>query len=572
MKDKIIILFVFLTLTITANAQSRDPNIHTSMLFADSSPKVNLKKDSLKVLQIGNSYTNNSTSYLPSMVQRAGINTNDMCLYKCVRGSGSFSTFINCWNDKDAGGYSISKVVGGITLPIASSATPNDGSNIRKAFTDCKWDIIIIQQVSNYSHKYEFWNQNHAGGHLPELISLIRTYQPQAAIGINMIHAAYTYNSDTNSLFSLIADSYHQFCIDYGVDFVIPYGTAVQNARQSSFNTTQYGFSNDKSHLAPGVGQYVACAAYFETLIAPRYGVSIMGNSYRVSITDSQRESATYPDELVSVTDENAYLCQKAAVLAVHDMFNINNPDNTSILTDGEAYTNDSQLDEQKILYTRTFNNTKWQSLYIPFSMSYDDWKDDFDVAYINGIRQIDTDNDNIIDKTIMDVYRIEEGSIFPNIPYLIKAKTTGKKTIYVSNATLYEAEENSIDCSTTISKYTFTGTYNTIPAATLIENNYYAMGGGSIIMTDGTSNLRPFRWYVKAEARNPIYNITNAAKTIAVSVGGDIEEGNTTGMSLVLQESQPQSLIHDLNGRAVKGKALMPGIYIKNGKKIVIK
>ena len=557
---------MYLAFAITIQAQSESP------YYIENLPKVNLKKDSLKVLHIGNSFTENSTAYLSSMVQRAGINASDMCLYRCVRGGGSFTSFVNCWKDKDASGYYISKVVGGITLPIASSATPYDGSNIRKAFTDCKWDIIIIQQVSNYSHQYNLWNQIHAGGNLPELINLIRTYQPQAAIGINMVHAACKYNSDTNSLFGLIADSYHQFCIDYGVDFIIPYGTAIQNIRQSSINTTEYGFSYDKLHMTSGVGVYVACATYFETLFAPRYGVSIVGNPYRVTISESTRNSATYPDEYVSVTDENAYLCQKAAVLAVQDKFNINNPDNTSILTDGEAYTNNSQLNNQKIFYTRTFNNAKWQSLYIPFSMSYDDWKDDFDVAYINGIRQIDTDNDNIIDKTIMDVYRIEEGSIFPNIPYLIKAKTTGKKTISVSNATLYEAEENSIDCSTTISKYTFTGTYNTIPAATLIENNYYAMGGGSIIMTDGTSNLRPFRWYVKAEARNPIYNITNAAKTIAVSVGGDIEEGNTTGMSLVLQESQPQSLIHDLNGRAVNGKALMPGIYIKNGKKIVIK
>ena len=204
--------------------------------------------------------------------------------------------------------------------------------------------------------------------------------------------------------------------------------------------------------------------------------------------------------------------------------------------------------------------------------MSYDDWKDDFDVAYINGIRQIDTDNDNIIDKTIMDVYRIEEGSIFPNIPYLIKAKTTGKKTISVSNATLYEAEENSIDCSTTISKYTFTGTYNTIPAATLIENNYYAMGGGSIIMTDGTSNLRPFRWYVKAEARSPMYNTTHAAKTFTIEVDSDIEENNTTGISCVSQKKQEANIVHDLNGRVVNENALTHGIYIMNGKKIVIK
>ena len=570
MRNKIYILFVFLFLSITLKAQNAPAYIGTEHLS-----KVNLTNDSLKILHIGNSFTENSTSYLSNIVKAAGINTNDMCLYKCNRGGGSFSTFVNCWNDEDASGYYIYKVLGGITLPIQSAATHYDGSNIRRALTDYKWDLIIIQQVSNYSHKYTLWNQDNVGGCLPELMNLLRTYQPQAAIGINLIHAAYTYNSNTNNLFQLIADSYHQFCLDYGVDFVIPYGTAVQNIRQSSINTTQYGFSNDKLHLASGIGQYVANAAYFETIFAPRYGVSIIGNSYRVSISDSERNSATYPDELVPVTDDNVYLCQKAAVLAVHDMFNINNPDNTSILTDGEVYMNNSQLDEQKIIYTRTFNNTKWQSLYIPFSIGYDDWKDDFDVAYINGIRQIDTNNDNIIDKTIMDIYRIEDGSIIPNTPYLIKAKTTGMKRISVSNTTLYEAEENSIDCSTTISKYIFTGTYSTIPAATLIENEYYAMGGGAIIMTDGKSNLKPYRWYVKVEARSPIYNVTNAtnaSKTIIVNEEKYAEESNTTGISLVLQENLSPSLIHDLNGRIVNDKALMRGIYIKNGKKIVIK
>ncbi len=561
-----IILFALFTLSVTVNAQGE-----SASTYIENLPKVDLTKDSLKVLHIGNSFTENSTAYLSNMVQRAGVNTRDMCLYKCNRGGGSFSTFIDCWNDNDVKGYNVSKILGGITLPIASSATPNDGSNIRKVFTDCKWDVIIIQQVSNYSHKYEFWNQNHAGGHLPELIDLIRTYQPQAAIGINMVHAAYNYNSNTNNLYQLIADSYHQFCIDYGVDFIIPYGTAVQNIRQSSINTTEYGFSNDKLHLAPGIGQYVACAAYFETLIAPRYGVSIMGNPYRVSITDSQRNSATYPDEFVSVTDENAYLCQKAAVIAVHDMFNINNPDNTSILTDGETYTNGSLLNNQKIFYTRTFNNTKWQSLYIPFSMGYDDWKDEFDVAYINGIRQIDTNNDNIIDKTIMDIEKIEEGSLMPNLPYLIKAKTIGKKTITVNDVSLYPAGENSIDCSTTIAKYTFTGTYRTIPASVLLENEYYAMGGGAIIMTDGVSNLKPYRWYVKAEARSPMYNTTHAAKTFTIEVDDDVEENNTTGISCVSQNKRETNIVHDLNGRVVNEKALTHGIYIKNGKKIVI-
>ena len=237
-------------------------------------------------------------------------------------------------------------------------------------------------------------------------------------------------------------------------------------------------------------------------------------------------------------------------------------------LTDGETFDNVSQLEGYEISYTRTFNNTKWQALYIPFSMSYDDWKNDFDVAYINGIRQIDTNNDNVMDETIMDVFKIEEGSLIPNTPYLIRAKTTGEKTISLSDATIYPTESNSIDCSTTIAKYTFTGTYNTIPASTMETNGYYAMGGGSLIMTDGESDLKPFRWYLSVEARSPMYNVSNAAKTITIRVVD--EESVTTGITNA-QHLSHNTQIYDLNGRKVNGNALKSGLYIKDGKKVVI-
>ena len=56
-------------------------------------------------------------------------------------------------------------------------------------------------------------------------------------------------------------------------------------------------------------------------------------------------------------------------------------------LKDGEAYTQDSQIDGMDIYYTRSFANTNWQALYLPFSLKYEDWKDDFEVAYINTVR-----------------------------------------------------------------------------------------------------------------------------------------------------------------------------------------
>ena len=237
-------------------------------------------------------------------------------------------------------------------------------------------------------------------------------------------------------------------------------------------------------------------------------------------------------------------------------------------ITDGETYTNESEADGYDISYTRNFNNTKWQALYIPFSLEYNDWKNVFDVAYINGIRQLDKNDDGVIDETIMDIIKIKSGATTPNTPYLIRAKSIGEYTLSVNNATLYKAEENSVDCRTTIAEYTFTGTYKTIPSATLIANQYYAMGGGELIISDGSNDLKPYRWYMKAESRNSFYSISNGAKVITINVVGDEE---TTGVK-ELRITNDKLPIYDLNGRKVNENNQKPGMYIKNGKKVVIK
>ncbi len=243
--------------------------------------------------------------------------------------------------------------------------------------------------------------------------------------------------------------------------------------------------------------------------------------------------------------------------------------DATIDLIDKEPYTREENTEKySKINYLRTFDNTCWQALYIPFTMSYDDWKDNFDIAYINGIRQLDMNDDGAIDETIMDVIKIKNGSLIPNTPYLIRAKETGEKTLSVSGPTLQKAEENSIDCRTTIAEYTFTGTYNTIPASILIANNYYAMGGGSLVITDGTSDLMPYRWYMKIDARSPMYNVSNGAKAITINMVGEEE---TTGVN-ELRMTNDELPVYDLNGRRVNENNLKPGIYVKNGKKVIIK
>lgn len=175
---------------------------------------------------------------------------------------------------------------------------------------------------------------------------------------------------------------------------------------------------------------------------------------------------------------------------------------NTITLTDASSsYSNATEATANTIKYTRTFNSTNWQALYVPFSMKYSDWSNDFEVAAINNVHQYDDDDNGIFDRTELEIVKVKSGSLKANTPYLIKPKTTGTKTITINNATLKKTEVNSIYCASVNTMYTFTGTYNTISGATMISNGYYGMGGGELVQAeDNDASLGAFRWYLKIE------------------------------------------------------------------------
>ena len=287
-------------------------------------PPVNFHKADLKVLDIGNSYTQDAQTYLPQIIKASGID-DDFSLYRAFRPSASFKTWVDCWNDSDNEYYSIDFCAGTSLGGISGSGSASDGALFRKALQSVKWDIILIHQVSTYSNDYSLWEGNGAGGYLQELIRIIRVTNPQATIGYLMTHSyrgSYWANSEGSSYLRWrnIADATKQLKLEYGIDFIIPYGTAVQNLRASSLNDG-YEFSEDGTHMGAGLGDYVAGCCYFESLLAPRYGVSIWGNTFRLTNLDESKGGRR------NITDQTAIVAQKAAILATLDMWNVSDPD-----------------------------------------------------------------------------------------------------------------------------------------------------------------------------------------------------------------------------------------------------
>ncbi len=307
-------------------------------------PTVNLKKPTLRVLDIGNSFTSNALGVykygetyrncLTEFINAASIGVSDICLYTAIRSSGSFKSWYDCYNDNDTVTYSVEKTVGGIIQPINGTAAAGDGSRFRSCLEDCTWDIILIHQASEHSTlDIKSLEDNSEGGYLKDFVSLIRTLQPSAVIGFLFTHVSNRNAQDTNvstaTRFRQMCLSIKQICKNYDIDYVVPIGAAIENLRASSLNTTSNGFSEDNHHLAAGLGKYVAAATYFQTIFAPRFNVSVIGSEYNsVEInSDVIGDHTSYSDNFVAVTASNAAKAQLCADLAVKFPWNISNVD-----------------------------------------------------------------------------------------------------------------------------------------------------------------------------------------------------------------------------------------------------
>ena len=239
----------------------------------------------------------------------------------------------------------------------------------------------------------------------------------------------------------------------------------------------------------------------------------------------------------------------------------------TSIaLSDGETFEGyPSNHDMESITYARTFSNTNWQGLYVPFTMEYSEWAADFDVACIYDIHQFDDDDNGTIDRTELEVIKVTSGSIEANTPYLIRAKEAGEKTFTLANRTLYKAEEKSYTVSSWNTLFTFTGTYSGVTGSDMVSNAYYALGDGVLRQAASTDNaLSPYRWYVAITDRNGAQKGVNEVK---LKVWGE----DATGLSpLSVSPEGEKTAVYDLSGRRVE-KATK-GLYIVNGKKMMVR
>ena len=215
--------------------------------------------------------------------------------------------------------------------------------------------------------------------------------------------------------------------------------------------------------------------------------------------------------------------------------------------------------------------------------MEYSDWNMQFDAARINNIHQYDDNDDGKIDRSVLEVILLPEGShIAANTPYLIRAKGPLVKddgedyetrALTLTYASLSPADEKVFTTMSWNEIYTFKGNYSAISAATMSSNGYYAMGGGALIQSDGSNALGSYRWYMKVTDRDGVPKEIGEVKIMVLDEWGIEEE--TDGIEAIQNSKfkiQNENAVYDLSGRKLSNCQIKKGLYIRNGRKVLVR
>ncbi len=252
------------------------------------------------------------------------------------------------------------------------------------------------------------------------------------------------------------------------------------------------------------------------------------------------------------------------------EQYELSDGDNLQINDDSRLIDVLEDIDLSQLTYSRTFKNTNWQPLYVPFDMDVtSELLGNFSFAKFAGTY---TDDDGSFCITITKLN--EGGKIKANTPYFIKAKvadSSNPQTISVAGATLKQTHENSIYMLSAEKRVTVYGIYSrkTFTAADVKDENIYAYGGGTYNrMLEGNA-LGAFRFYLKITHREGNMYASETPSSIKLKILGKYD--NATGVDSILSETKYENaIVYDLMGRRIMNPH--GGIFIVNGKKMFIK
>ena len=223
----------------------------------------------IRILTIGNSFSEDAVeNYLYELGAAENI---DFIIGNAYIGGCSLERHYNN-AQQDKADYAYRKIQQG-------RKTERKQTSLAYCIEDEAWDYVSFQQVSQLSGVYASYFP-----YLPELMAYVKQHlkNPKATFVLHRTwayakdsnHGGFAnYNKDQNAMFRSIVKTTHKVaCQLKDIAFIVPVGTAIQNARSSSKGDS---LCRDGFHLDLKIGRYTAACTWFEKLT----GISPVANT-----------------------------------------------------------------------------------------------------------------------------------------------------------------------------------------------------------------------------------------------------------------------------------------------------
>ena len=239
-----------------------------------------------------------------------------------------------------------------------------------------------------------------------------------------------------------------------------------------------------------------------------------------------------------------------------------NKIDETETLTLNESATNTIEAKSGvNVTLKRTMVKGEWNTICLPFSVTEDKAK----AAFGNDVKIVELDEYATVDHNVLS-FKASTG-IVAATPYLIKPSAVADEYTFENVDITDKAAGYSMTKNADIA---FKGIYNTVDITSDVVDakfgdTYYAAflgAGNKIYKAKANGNkTKGFRAY---------FAIPNSASASALRV---VIDGTATSIKNIDSEVvESDAPVYNLQGQRVDGNNLAPGIYVKAGKKFVVK
>ncbi len=236
----------------------------------------------MKILAIGNSFSEDATKYLHQMAKADGVDLKVVNLY--IAGCSLETHWNNVLADAKAYEYSIN---GEFKGRMAS---------IKEVLLEEKWDFITLQQNSGLSGIKESYYPfiRNISNYVSELAPKAKQVIHETwAYEINSSHAAFPrYNNSQETMFNKLKEAYYSVAKEMDMP-LIPCGDAVQELRKDkAFDYENGGISlcRDGYHMHLIYGRYLTGALWYKFFT----GRPIMENSFSFEVEEEVDKNLIY--------------------------------------------------------------------------------------------------------------------------------------------------------------------------------------------------------------------------------------------------------------------------------------